>query len=138
MKKKEEAKIDLKDILTDLKGQTEDIEKIVDEQKKSEAAMQDMLSERVTDDTKGTEEYPSKTRNLIKSIAGHSQGISKMIENGKNTDDVLMQVAAVKKMMSKLTVQVYANHIEKMLETASSEESKSKLEELLVLLKRYL
>lgn len=50
--------------------------------------------------------------NRIKTITGHLGGIEKMIEQGKDCEDVLIQITAVKASMDKLGALIIENYAE--------------------------
>jgi len=48
--------------------------------------------------------------NRLRTIKGHIQGIEKMVEDEKNCQDILLQVAAVKSSLQKVGIVIMENH----------------------------
>lgn len=64
----------------------------------------------------------------LRTIRGHISGIEKMIEEGKECSDVLIQIAAVTSSMTKVKLMVNKHMVEECLERAVAEEKDLKTE----------
>lgn len=53
--------------------------------------------------------------NRLRTIKGHIQGIEKMVEEEKNCQDILLQVAAVKSSLQKVGIVIMENHTQSCL-----------------------
>lgn len=77
-----------------------------------------------------------KIINRLKTIKGHIAGIENMVENGKQCDEILIQIAAVKQSIHKVGLAIMEEHATScfMDETTMDKE---KMEELIKLMFNY-
>jgi DNA-binding FrmR family transcriptional regulator len=74
----------------------------------------------------------------LKKISGQVAGIQKMIENGEDCPDVLMQVVAVRKALKSFGQEILHAHTHECIEhAADAKEGHRKLTELLAVIERY-
>ena len=75
--------------------------------------------------------------NRLRTIRGHISGIEKMIEEGKECADVLVQIAAVTSSMTKVKLMVNKHMVEECIEKAVADE-KDLREEITKILDNFL
>lgn len=56
------------------------------------------------------EDSRKKIINRLRTLKGHISGIEKMIEDGKNCEDILIQIAAIKSSIHKIGTIVVEEH----------------------------
>ncbi|WP_432662278.1 metal-sensitive transcriptional regulator [Wukongibacter baidiensis] len=56
------------------------------------------------------EESRKKITNRLRTLKGHIAGIEKMVEEGKECEDILIQIAAVKSSMHKIGMIIVEEH----------------------------
>lgn len=77
--------------------------------------------------------------NRLNRIEGQVKGIKKMIEEGQNCAEILMQVAAVKAAINKVGTMVFQTHFRSCLEAAVEEQQDMDfVDELMNLLGKYI
>jgi len=82
------------------------------------------------------QEEKKKIINRLKTIKGHVQGIENMVEDDKNCDEILAQVAAVKQSIHKVGLAIMEFHASQcFIEDAKVD--KEKMEELIKLIFNY-
>lgn len=70
--------------------------------------------------------------NRLKTIKGHINGIEKMVEEGKNCEDILLQIAAVRSSVEKTGLMILENYASDcLMEDVNSKETKEKLERVI-------
>ena len=70
-------------------------------------------------------------RNRLLRADGHLKGIVKMIDEGKDCPDILIQIAAVKAALDKVGKMVLIDHLEScVLEAANTGDAQSQIEKL--------
>lgn len=71
----------------------------------------------------------------LKNIKGHIEGIIKMIEEEKDCEEIMLQIAAVKKALEKVGYFIIETHAEKCLQDV---ESKVQVQKILNVMMRFL
>jgi DNA-binding FrmR family transcriptional regulator len=74
----------------------------------------------------------------LRKIKGQIEGIEKMVEDGADYSDVLMQVVSARQALKSFSEKVIESHMRACIESASSQsESRHSLRSLLAVLERY-
>ncbi len=75
--------------------------------------------------------------NRLRTIKGHIQGVEKMVEEGKNCQDILIQLTAIKSSVEKVGLMLVENHARDCLlkEKNSSEEIEEVIKSIIKFLK---
>lgn len=76
----------------------------------------------------------------IRTVKGHVAGIEKMIEEGKDCEDVILQLAAVRSSIEKIGTSILENNAYSCLtkESNSNEVDKEKLEKIIKAIIKFL
>jgi len=77
-----------------------------------------------------------KIINRLRTIKGHIQGIENMVEDDKNCDEILIQIAAVKQSVHKVGLAVMEEHAATCF-VDGDEVDKEKVEDLIKLIFNY-
>lgn len=86
-----------------------------------------------------TEDSKKKIINRLRTLKGHIAGIEKMVEDGKNCEDILIQIAAIKSSIHKIgTIIVEEHAIDCLLnEEADGDYDKEKVKKVIKTLINY-
>lgn len=71
-----------------------------------------------------------QVKRRINNIIGHMQGISDMVEDGRDCSDVLIQISAVSAALRKLKVMILKDHVEHCIVDAVRQGDEKTLEKL--------
>lgn len=82
------------------------------------------------------EESKKKIINRLRTIKGHVQGIEKMVEEDKECEDILVQVAAIKQSIHKVGLAIMERQASTCFST-DDQVDKEKMEELIRLMFNY-
>lgn len=84
------------------------------------------------------EESKKNIINRLRTLKGHIAGIEKMVEEGKNCEDILVQIAAIKSSMHKVGVIIIEEHAMDCLLSDEEPLNKEKVENVLKTLMSYM
>lgn len=76
-------------------------------------------------------------QNRLKTIKGHIAGVEKMVEEGKNCDEILLQIAAIKASVHKVGLVIMENHLMDCMTTEDGNIDKDEVEKMLKTLVKY-
>lgn len=74
----------------------------------------------------------------LASIEGHIKGIRKMVEEGKECTDILLQISAIESSIKKVGKLILKNHLEHCVIDAIKNDDESLIKELSILLEKYI
>ncbi|WP_026478827.1 metal-sensitive transcriptional regulator [Alkaliphilus transvaalensis] len=85
----------------------------------------------------GEQDVRKDVINRLKTIKGHIQGIEKMVEEGKECKDVLMQITAIKSSIEKVGLLIIEDHAKACLvkDNITSEEAQKVIAEIIKFMK---
>ena len=87
--------------------------------------------------TKRSESDKKVIQNRLNRISGQINGISKMVENDANCNDVLIQLSAVKSSIKSLSAYILENHLYTCIANDLEKGNLESLDELISLFKRF-
>lgn len=76
-------------------------------------------------------------QNRLKTIKGHIAGVEKMVEEGKNCDDILLQIAAIKASVHKVGLVIMENHLMDCMDSEDGNIDKAEVEKMLKTIVKY-